>query len=121
VKIVIDMNLSPSWVGRLASEGHDALHWFSIGPPNAPDSIILRWAREHGHVVLTHDLDFGAILAATGEESPSVVQIRTQDVTPEAIGAAISSILKEYESDLVRGALITLDERRRRIRQLPLR
>ena len=36
------------------------------------------FARVNGYVVLTHDLDFGAILAATHGNKPSVVQIRSE-------------------------------------------
>ena len=35
------------------------------------------------------DLDFGAILAATRGEKPSVVQIRAENVSPESIGTAV--------------------------------
>jgi len=35
-----------------------------------------------GGRVFTHDLDFGDILAATGAEAPSVIQVRTEDTTP---------------------------------------
>jgi len=37
-------------------------------------------------VVVMHDLDFGAILAVTHGKKPSVVQIRSEDVSAEIIG-----------------------------------
>jgi len=46
----------------------------------------MAYARTHDFVVLTHDLDFGAILAATHGDKPSVVQIRAEDVSPDVIG-----------------------------------
>jgi hypothetical protein len=58
------MNLSPVWSDFLERAGHAATHWSAIGDPRAPDEEILLWARAHDHIVLTHDLDFGAILAA---------------------------------------------------------
>lgn len=121
MKIVIDMNLPPSWVGYLEVAGHEAEHWSSIGDPSAPDREILKLARERGSVVLTNDLDFGAILAATGGSSPSVVQLRTQDVTPEAIGATILALLTQFEPELTSGSLISLDASNSRLRRLPLR
>jgi predicted nuclease of predicted toxin-antitoxin system len=36
-----------------------------VGPGNAPDSVLMQWAAERDYVVLTADLDFGAILADT--------------------------------------------------------
>jgi|GEM_PF-1044733 predicted nuclease of predicted toxin-antitoxin system len=71
---LIDMNLSPRWVGVLNSAGIEAAHWSTPGVSNAPDSDsdseIMAYAAEHGYVVLTHDLDFGSILAATHGEKP---------------------------------------------------
>jgi predicted nuclease of predicted toxin-antitoxin system len=80
VKLLVDMNLSPSWVERLASHGFEAVHWSTISAATAPDVEILTWANEHAFVLITNDLDFSAILAASGGASPSVIQIRTQDL-----------------------------------------
>lgn len=82
MKLIIDMNLSPKWVGVLAQAGIDAMHWATLGAVNAPDSEITAYARSKDCVVPTHELDFGAILAATQGEKPSVVQIRADDVNP---------------------------------------
>jgi len=78
------------------------------------------WAVDNGHVVLTHDLDFGAILAATKAEGPSVVQIRTQDVLPEAMESLLVQILQRHGEELEIGALVVLEEARSRVRILPL-
>ena len=59
VRIVIDMNLSPSWVHLLQAYGWLAVHWSSVGDPRAGDREIMEWAVENGYVVFTHDLDFG--------------------------------------------------------------
>jgi predicted nuclease of predicted toxin-antitoxin system len=77
VKLLVDMNLSPSWVGRLAHHGFEAVHWSTIGAATAPDVEILTWANEHHFVVITNDLDFSAILAAGSVDGPSVIQLRT--------------------------------------------
>jgi predicted nuclease of predicted toxin-antitoxin system len=119
MKIVIDMNLSPQWVEVLMSEGHDCVHWSEIGPPNAPDREILLWARSNGYVVFTHDLDFGAILAATKADSPSVLQIRTQDISPRRISESVVSAFKQFEDLLSQGALVSIDQKRARARILP--
>ncbi len=80
----------------------------------------MRWARENGYIVFTHDLDFGALLAATWAQGPSVIQIRVHDVMPEALGSRMVQILQEYKGVLEQGALVTVDEVRTRIRVLPL-
>jgi predicted nuclease of predicted toxin-antitoxin system len=80
MKLLIDMNLSPSWAVFLGQSGWAALHWSSVGPADARDSEIMAYAATHDYVVLTHDLDFGSILAVTHGGKPSVVQLRTEDV-----------------------------------------
>ena len=78
------------------------------------------WARANNHILFTHDLDFGTMLALTRAESPSVLQARTQDVTPAHLETVVIEVLQKYESLLETGALVVLDEGRSRVRILPL-
>ncbi|MFA5343865.1 MAG: DUF5615 family PIN-like protein [Kiritimatiellia bacterium] len=121
MKLVIDMNLSPAWISPLERAGHTVTHWSSVGSPNATDREILGWARQNDCVVFTHDLDFGAILAATDADAPSVVQIRTQDPTPIFCAELLLDVLRQYIQELASGALISIDEDRARVRLLPLK
>lgn len=99
---------------------HRGAHWAMIGAKNAPDREIMAYAAERGYVVLTHDLDFSAILAATHGEKPSVVQIRADDVSPDVIGMRVVIALRQMASELEEGALLTVDPNRTRLRVLPL-
>lgn len=74
-----------------------------------------------GAVVLTSDLDFGALLASSGDAGPSVILVRAQVLTPERIGAAVLECLSRFRSELEAGAIAVLDERRQKLRLLPLR
>jgi predicted nuclease of predicted toxin-antitoxin system len=74
MKLLVDMNLSPKWCSVLQAEGWDAVHWSDVGTASATDRAVMQWALRDERVVLTHDLDFGAILAATQATGPSVVQ-----------------------------------------------
>jgi predicted nuclease of predicted toxin-antitoxin system len=78
------------------------------------------WARANDYIVFTHDLDFGTLLALTQAESPSVIQVRAQDVTPEHLSGIVIAALRTYESSIESGALIVLDEAKARVRILPL-
>jgi predicted nuclease of predicted toxin-antitoxin system len=80
----------------------------------------LTLARNKGYVVLTHDLDFSAILATTCGSKPSVVQIRSGDVSPEGIGSMVIGALRQMAAELEQGALLTIDPGRMRLRLLPL-
>jgi predicted nuclease of predicted toxin-antitoxin system len=84
------MNLSPSWVAHLTGHGFEAVNWSTIGAATAPDHEILAWAHEHNFVVITNDLDFSAILAASARATPSVVQIRTQDLLSDAVVSTVA-------------------------------
>ncbi len=120
MKLLVDMNLSPRWIGVLTGAGFEAAHWSTLGAKNAPDSEIMAYAKATDSVVLTHDLDFGAMLAATHGEKPSVAQIRAEDVSPDAIGLQVITALRQMATELEAGALLTIDPNRTRLRVLPL-
>ncbi|OYW17233.1 MAG: hypothetical protein B7Z55_12960, partial [Planctomycetales bacterium 12-60-4] len=65
MRFLVDMNLSPKWCAILQAEGWDSVHWSDLGTVSAPDHDIMQRALDEERVVLTHDLDFGAMLAAT--------------------------------------------------------
>jgi predicted nuclease of predicted toxin-antitoxin system len=121
MKLLVDMNLSPRWVPSLEQAGIQAMHWIDIGAPNAPDIAIMAEACARGAVVLTHDLDFGAMLATGGATGPSVIQLRLGEVTPESSLTAVVDTVHQFAAELTAGALITLDARRSRVSLLPLR
>jgi predicted nuclease of predicted toxin-antitoxin system len=120
MKIVIDMNLSPEWEDVLCSAGWMATHWSRVGAVNASDRKILSWVKVNGYVLLTHDLDFGAILAASGANAPSVIQVRAQDLTPSHLAPLVLRVLSQFREVLARGALISVDDTSARTRMLPL-
>lgn len=119
VQLLVDMNLSAEWVSELARHGWSAVHWSTVGDPSAEDSVIMAWAVAHGHVVFTHDLDFGTMLALTHATGPSVLQVRGRSVLPEDIGPAVVATLRQYDAALAAGALVVVDVNKSRVRVLP--
>jgi predicted nuclease of predicted toxin-antitoxin system len=120
MRFLIDMNLSPNWLDVLRQSGLGGVHWSQIGEPNAGDPEIMAYAKANGFVVLTNDLDFGSILAATGGEAPSVVQIRTDDCRVEKIGTIVIDAINLAKDQLAEGALVTIDASRMRVTTLPI-
>jgi len=120
MKLLIDMNFSPRLADLLTEAGHHAVYWRAIGRPEAEDIEILNWAKKNGYILLTHDLDFGAILAATGFKSPSVIQVRCRDILPRTILPFLLRAVEVFSAELHLGALIVVDEHRYRVRLLPL-
>jgi len=121
VKLLLDMNLSPTWVPFLAQAGVDAVHWSRIGAATAPDREVMAWARANDCIVFTNDLDFSALLAMTRETGPSVLQVRLPDLRPSSIGPFVVSALRDHEDALHQGAIVTITEGGMRARVLPLR
>jgi predicted nuclease of predicted toxin-antitoxin system len=97
-----------------------AVHRSTIGNPWAADSEIFAYAATNGWIVLTHDLDFGMLLAALRTRRPSVIQVRTQGVLPSAIGNIVLRAIETAEPNLKAGALVTVDAIRHRIRVLQI-
>jgi predicted nuclease of predicted toxin-antitoxin system len=120
MKILVDLNLAPAWVGFLSERGIEARHWSEVGDLRAPDAEIMEWARQHGCLVFTHDLDYSALLAATHASGPNVLQVRTQDVLPAAIGELVIRVLDVHANALEKGAILTVDLLGARVRFLPI-
>jgi predicted nuclease of predicted toxin-antitoxin system len=120
MKILLDMNLPIRFAKMLTTEEIEAIHWFNIGLPDAKDSEIIEYARNNDSIVMTYDLDFSAILAITKGQKPSVIQIRIPNIKSEQTIEMIICALKQNKNELEKGAILTIDTRKARIRLLPL-
>ena len=120
MRLLVDMNLSPTWVSHFREAGFEAVHWSAVGAADATDRTLMQWAATRDYVVITCDLDFSAILAATGGGKPSVVQIRSGQLSPKTIGDAVVHAITAMHHELDKGALILFEPDRIRVRILPL-
>lgn len=114
------MNLSPAWVQEFNIYDIEAVHWSSVGRFDAADNVIMDWARANDYIVFTHDLDFGTALALTKSQKPSIVQVRTQNVTISHLSVMVVNTILSYKDILAQGALVVIEEHKQRIRILPL-
>ena len=121
LKLLVDMNLSSKLAERLRGTGYDCRHWKEVGDPRAPDTELFDWAKHNSAVVITRDLGFGDILAATQFDSPSVVLIRCDESHSALVFPVILQALRQSEMQLRQGALVVVTENRLRIRMLPLK
>lgn len=122
MRVLVDMNLTNRWVPYLKDSGYEAMHWSSIGPGTTKDSDICDYARKHGYVLITNDLDFPQILAHSRQGAPSVILLRGEPLVPETRGIALVNAMRVSERALEQGAIVTLDWADRfRARVLPLR
>jgi predicted nuclease of predicted toxin-antitoxin system len=120
MKILVDMNLSPSWADFLTGAGFTAIHWANECAPDASDHAIMTWAADRDFAILTADLDFSAILAATQGIRPSVILLRGGSLDLEAVGSSVLAAIHKAEAELIAGAIMSVDADKARIRVLPL-
>jgi predicted nuclease of predicted toxin-antitoxin system len=121
MKFLADMGISHRTVSFLRGEGYEAIHLHDVGLDELPDPDILAKARNEGYVLLTHDLDFGELLAASGADLPTVITFRLSDMTPNNVNRYLSDIVTHHSTLLVEGVIISVTESRIRARHLPIR
>ena len=119
--VLVDVCLSHLWIPFLKSEGFLAVHWTEVGVPSAKDAEIMEYAFVNNKIVFTHDLDFSHLLAFSNAKGPSVIQIRSQNVLPGAIGSIVVAGIKKIGNALDEGAIAVIDEKNLRVRYLPLK
>ena len=121
MKILIDMNLSPRWAEVFVSHDIEAVHWSKVGTASAADSEIMEFAQVHDYTILTHDLDFSAMLAGSRRNNPSLIQLRAGDINPDSAAPLVISALRQAADEIKAGAILTIDLNKARLRILPLR
>lgn len=119
-KLLLDQGLPHSSVRFLCDKDMHAVHVGDIGVSAAGDEEILQLAREDGRVVVTLDADFHALLALSGATSPSVIRVRIEGLRSEALARILRDAVSICREELRQGALVTVQQKRIRVRLLPL-
>lgn len=119
MKFFADMPVSPKTVSFLKSIGHNIYRINEKGLPKAKDREIVEMAKEEGRIILMTDLDFSAIIARSGEQSPSAIIFRLSDESHENSNSLLDTILPSTERELLKGAIVMVEDDRFRIRELP--
>ena len=120
MRFLADMGVSQGTLQWLRERGHDAIHLRDQGLQTMRDPDILEKALDENGVLLTMDLDFGALLAANRGKLPSVIIFRLEDETPTSLNGHLCSILSQYSKQLETGVLLSVRENLVRIRILPI-
>jgi predicted nuclease of predicted toxin-antitoxin system len=116
VDACVDVRVS-EW---LRGQGHDAVHLSEQGLQRLTDSEISRKAVAEGRCILTFDLDFGEIAALSGETKGSVIVFRLGDPRFARVIDRLGSVLAESADAIKKGAVISVEEARHRVRYLPI-
>jgi len=120
MKFLLNMNVPRELGDRLGAAGHSYRHTGDIGLAQASDSAIIAEAKARGEVIVTHDLDYGHLLAFSGSSGPSVVIIRLRNAAPTHVTARILESWNQIEKSLQESAIVTLEDAASRVRRLPI-
>jgi predicted nuclease of predicted toxin-antitoxin system len=119
MRFLVDANLSPRVAAWLRSQGHDAAHVFDLDLAEGRDEQILARAAKENRALLTSDLDFGEIRARSAG-GVSVVIVRLRSTGSARVIRRLENALAHATSALEKGAIVTIEEARLRIRRLPV-
>lgn len=120
MRLLADVGVAASTIRELREHGHDVSALVEERLFHLDDDEILHLAAQNDQIVIAFDLDFGDLLAASGQTRPSLVTIRAKDQTPKTVTPLLLAALDECREALVQGAAVTVEETRCRIRHLPI-
>ena len=120
MKFLADMGIAAGVASWLKYQGHDTVHLRDEGLQRLPNGKIFVKAAGEDRVILTFDLDFGEIVALSGERTVSVVLFRLNNTTTPFVIARLERALPDCMEALNAGAIIVVEDARHRVRRLPL-
>ena len=121
MKFLGDMGVSKTVINTLRNDGYDAIHLRDEGLQTLPDDNIILKAKDEGRIILTFDLDFGELLAFSGDSLPSVIIFRLEKANPDYVLSKLNPVLEECQNILEDGAIITIKDKNYRVRYLPVK
>ena len=120
LRFLADIHISPATVHDLNEQGWDTVRVANVLDPRSSDAQILAYARQHGQVVVTQDLDFSALLAVSGEEGPSLISLRLDNARPSIVTRRLLDVISVLAEELAQGIIVSVDEATLRYRFLPV-
>lgn len=116
MRFLADQGLEFPVVLRMRAPGHDVL-WIQEESPGIHDEADLSIAGRQRRILVTNDLDFGALVYRDRRASAGVILLRMEGRSP-AKADAIERLLEGYASRL-RWTFTVVGEDRIRFRPLP--
>ena len=120
MRFLADMGVSTRVVEWLRASGHDATHLRDEGLQKLPNGEIFRKAIRERRVVLTFDLNFGEIVAASGGTSVSTILFRLRNTRADFVVQRLKAVLDQSTEELAQGAVVLVEDGRHRVRRLPI-
>ena len=103
MRFLVDMNVSPKIAAVLRQEGHDAIHLSELGLGDADDVDVFARAAAESRIVVTFDLDFGEIVAASATGHTSVLLFRLRSMRFDNVRRRLAAALRGATEALAAG------------------
>lgn len=84
MKLLLDQNLSPRLVARVADIFPDSGHVYVLGLDRSSDAAVWKYARDHDYVLVTKDADFSELIALRGFP-PKIIWLRLGNCSTDDI------------------------------------
>ena len=120
MRFLADMGAAIRIVEWLRQQGHETTDLREENLQRMPDLDIFGKAAAESRILLTFDLDFGEIVALSGEKNVSVVLFRLHNTRTPHVIERLKIALQETAQILRSGAIVVVEETRLRVRRLPL-
>jgi predicted nuclease of predicted toxin-antitoxin system len=120
MRFLLNMNVPRELGRRLIAEGHKCRHVGDIGMAHSSDEEIIVEAKANKEIIVTHDLDYGHLLAFSGEPTPSVIIFRLRNTNVNNLFVRLVNSWPQAEKTLIEGAIVVLEDASVRIRSLPI-
>lgn len=107
MKLLLDQNVSPQLAARLADLFPESAHVYVLGLDRASDVDVWLYAREHGYVVLSKDVDYSDLSLLLGHP-PKLLWLRIGNCTTKQIETLLRErydAIKHMYDDPVIGVL----------------
>ena len=121
ISFLADENISPQSADHLEALGYPCRSLRRDGPRGLTDTEIVALAKIEGHVIITHDLDFGEIYYLTEKGKVGILVLRLRYQTVEAVNAVLERFLQSAVLDekVLRRGLVVVSEAWYRVYQGP--
>src|SRR3990172_6563582 len=93
MRFLADMGVSQRVTAWLRANGHDAVHLANRGLQRLEDARIFEAAALESPTILTFDLDFGEIVARSGERKVSTIVFRLNNTATRFVIRRLDAVL----------------------------
>jgi predicted nuclease of predicted toxin-antitoxin system len=119
MKFLLDANIPYSSSGVFKSLGHEAIHVSDVGLARSSDEQIIRYAKRTQSIIVTRDMDFGALVVYHKMSAYGIVILKLPFTsTASSINVSLKVFLETVDPSNLTQSLVVVEGDRYRIRKL---